>query len=184
LLDWPGAHSHRAIDAPRAGKTTRVMLLFLDFDGVLHPDPCFDEQRLFENAPRLAEALAGFPEVAIVLSTSWRTQRTMAELAALLPAGLRERVIDVTPAVAPSDTPAALVPYRRQAECTSWLRRRGHERMPWVALDDRPSLFAPYCDQLILCDSRYGFGEATARRLRSALGRSRARLRSRVDALI
>ena len=60
----------------------KAMILFLDFDGVLHPDPCFEEARLFENAPRLSAALAPYPEVAVVLSTSWRTQRTLAQLVA------------------------------------------------------------------------------------------------------
>jgi histidinol phosphatase-like enzyme len=57
-----------------------TMILFLDFDGVLHEDPCFDEARLFECAPGLAQALEPFPEVRIVLSTSWRTDRTLAEM--------------------------------------------------------------------------------------------------------
>lgn len=55
-------------------------LLFLDFDGVLHPDAVYRTRRgvelraegkLFMWAPRLVEALAEHPDVSIVLSTSW-----------------------------------------------------------------------------------------------------------------
>ena len=55
----------------------------------------------------------------------------------------------------------------------TWLRAQGHEKTPWVALDDRPSLFAPHCEQLILCDSNVGFVDATARRLQAVLLRGR-----------
>lgn len=160
-----------AIRPPSPGSAP--MILFLDFDGVLHEDPCFDEARLFARAPELAQALEPFPEVRIVLSTSWRSQRTLAEMTQPLPEPLRRRVIDTTPLVIAADTPAALRPYRRQAECACWLRSQGHEQSPWVALDDRPSLFAPHCAQLILCDSNVGFVDATARRLQAALLRGR-----------
>ena len=47
------------------------MTLFLDFDGVLHPDPCvvqfkFCQRNLIEGI------LREFPQVDIVLSTTWR----------------------------------------------------------------------------------------------------------------
>jgi len=161
-----------------------TMILFLDFDGVLHEDPCFDEARLFARAPGLAAALEPFPEVHIVLSTSWRTERTLAEMSQPLPEALRRRLIDATPLITASDSPAALRPYRRHAECACWLRRQGHEQTPWFALDDRPSLFAPHCEQLILCDSNVGFVDATARRLQAALLRGRFRVRKPAGAAV
>jgi len=158
------------------------MILFLDFDGVLHEDPCYDEARLFVRAPDLAQALEPFAEVRIVLSTSWRTQRTLDEMSQPLPPALRQRIVDATPLVAPSETPAALRPYRRHAECACWLQRHGHDGTPWFALDDRPSLFAPHCEQLVLCESNVGFVDATARRLQAALLRGRFRHRQPVGA--
>ena len=161
-----------------------AMILFLDFDGVLHEDPCFDGQRLFARAPGLAQALQPFPEVQVVLSTSWRTDRTLAEMLQPLPEDLRRRVVDATPLITASDAPAALRPYRRHAECACWLRRQGHERTPWFALDDRPSLFAPHCEQLIVCESNVGFVDATARRLQAALLRGRFRRAQPVGAAV
>jgi len=164
--------------------TAGKMILFLDFDGVLHEDPCFDERRLFARAPDLVQALAPFPEVQIVLSTSWRTKRTLAEMTQPLPDGLRKRVVDATPLITSSDAPAALRPYRRHAECACWLRRQGHAQTPWFALDDRPSLFTPHCEQLILCDSNAGFVDATARRLQAALLRGRFRRSQPIGAAV
>ena len=55
-------------------------ILFLDYDGVLHPDDVYLEcgrpvlhatGQLFMWAPLLEDALADHPDVRIVLSTSW-----------------------------------------------------------------------------------------------------------------
>ncbi|WP_231909764.1 HAD domain-containing protein [Cupriavidus nantongensis] len=56
------------------------MIVFLDYDGVLHPDAAYlvkgrPELRatgtLFMWAPILEETLAPYPDAQIVLSTSW-----------------------------------------------------------------------------------------------------------------
>lgn len=60
-------------------------VLYLDADGVLHHDEVYwsrsrgvymdiPERSLFEYAPLLVTALAAFPEVRIVLSTTWVRQ--------------------------------------------------------------------------------------------------------------
>lgn len=57
-------------------------VLYLDFDGVLHPDSAYRTRNgiellhhpghsLFEHVPLLDEVLAPYPDVKIVLSTSW-----------------------------------------------------------------------------------------------------------------
>lgn len=53
------------------------MILFLDFDGVLHPffpraDRSDEENQLFAYLPRLEGVLRDFPEWQIVISSSWR----------------------------------------------------------------------------------------------------------------
>lgn len=81
--------------------------LYLDFDGVLHhcdvmnkPDkpPSLDARLgvLFEHAPRLAQALEPFPDVRIVLSTSWVRERSFSFAKRRLPATLQKRVIGAT----------------------------------------------------------------------------------------
>jgi len=160
------------------------VILFLDFDGVLHPDPCTDAGRLFEHAPRLARVLDAFPGVGVVLSTSWRTLRAEQELIAALPSSLRPRVLGLTPRCSDFTPPIELVPYRRQAECAQWLREHGMAADPWWALDGRAEWFVPYCEHLIECDPRTGFDERVAARLASVLTVARERISGDLDLML
>ena len=159
------------------------MILFLDFDGVLHPDPCRDDQ-LFAQAPRLASALEEFPEASVVLSTSWRTFVGLEKLLLPLDAEVRRRVLGVTPRFADFSAPRALVPYRRQAECVQWMTENGMNDAAWLALDDRPSWFEPYCENLITCDALVGFDDEAAGRLRTALLRARRHMTLTLDEVL
>lgn len=84
-------------------------VLYLDFDGVLHHEDVWRHPRrglyfggkgaghtLFENGPILEQLLAPYPEVVIVLSTSWVRALRYSHAAAKLPLSLRERVIGAT----------------------------------------------------------------------------------------
>jgi hypothetical protein len=150
-----------------------ILILFLDFDGVLHPDPCFDALRLFEQVPRLEAVLAEFPETDLVLSTNWRTDRTLTQLREFLGSAIATRVVGATPYFGSFAAPARLLPYHRHAECVQWLLENDAEDQAWIALDDRASMFAPACDQLIECDSARGLDDSAAGRLRFALLRAR-----------
>jgi hypothetical protein len=160
------------------------VILFLDYDGVLHPDPCRDAAQLFEHAPRLVHALGNFPQVAVVLSTAWRQGRSYERLLAPLPAALQERTIGVTPNFSDFTSAAALIPYRRQAECLRWMHQNRLEDEPWLALDDRPCGFTPYCENLIGCHPQSGFDVAISARLRSTLQRHFEGRAQTVDLLI
>jgi hypothetical protein len=160
------------------------VIVFLDFDGVLHPDPCNDRGRLFENAIRLAQSLSPFAEVGLVLSTAWRTLRPFDELLGMLPDELSERIVDRTPVFGSFKARPSLIPYRRHAECVQWLADNHLQDSDWLALDDRPDEFAPYCDNLIACHSDLGFDDRVDARLRSALLRHRQRQGNRVDLAI
>lgn len=83
------------------------MILFLDFDGVLHPAHVYYERgkivlhapegiTLFHWVPELEAALRGHPDVKIVLSTSWVPTLGFDEAKARLSAALQERVIGAT----------------------------------------------------------------------------------------
>jgi hypothetical protein len=80
-------------------------LLFLDFDGVLHPDAVYltlagvelrAEGELFMWAPLLVEALSNVSTVSIVLSTSWVRNLGFYAARRALPAALQPRVIGAT----------------------------------------------------------------------------------------
>lgn len=81
-------------------------LLFLDFDGVVHPqDDTNHPAGWFRWLPLLANLLAPWPDVKIVVHSSWRYEHTDAELRELLgplsarfagsaPRGPREQAIE------------------------------------------------------------------------------------------
>ncbi|MGL4316120.1 MAG: HAD domain-containing protein [Pseudomonas sp.] len=80
-------------------------VLFLDFDGVLHPDAVFmtrkgpklrAEGSLFMWADLLVEVLEDFPHVQVVLSTSWVRHLGFSRARSYLPAPIKARVIGAT----------------------------------------------------------------------------------------
>ena len=130
-------------------------ILYLDFDGVLHPASGRPEH-LFCYAPRLADCLAG-REVAIVISSSWRFQYSLQELRALLPRELAARVCGVTGDPVPGQ-------HARWQEILIDVRQRGASvgqgPARWRALDDAFLEFPKNTPELILCHPQTGFGEA------------------------
>lgn len=81
-------------------------VLYLDYDGVLHPDEayrvrgrivlCCEGMSLFEFAPLLAQHLEPYPDLRIILSTSWVRVLSFNEARAWLPDALASRVIGAT----------------------------------------------------------------------------------------
>ena len=94
-------------DATNSPKT-RLDVLYLDFDGVLHPESVFVSasrgihlrdapgRQLFENAQTLNEELRPYPNVKLVLSTSWVRALGYDRARARLPSELRERCVGAT----------------------------------------------------------------------------------------
>src|SRR5438128_5315956 len=74
------------------------MILFLDFDGVLHRfgDRIADYCRFL---PRLEAVLRDYPDVKIVVSSDWRKHHTLEELKGFFSADIGKRVIGVTPSL-------------------------------------------------------------------------------------
>ncbi|MEO8171185.1 MAG: HAD domain-containing protein, partial [Oxalobacteraceae bacterium] len=142
-------------------------LLFLDFDGVLHPfamPP--DAAQLFCHLPRLEGVLRDFPEVQVVISSTWRESRSLAELAALFSPDIACRIIGVSPVIAiRSLADANAVRYR---EIVQFLEGQDKEEpIKWIALDDDADLVPPHCPNLIQCID--AFGSAEEAQLRQAL---------------
>ena len=80
-------------------------ILFLDFDGVMHPDAVYlgrqgpalkADGELFMWAPILVKMLADFPTVSLVLSTSWVRHLGHKRALSYLPHELQDRVIGAT----------------------------------------------------------------------------------------
>lgn len=147
------------------------MILFLDFDGVLHPDPCRNEDMLFCRLLHFESVMRDFPEVDIVITSIWRNTRDLAKLRALFSPDIAKRIVGVTPDWREVEQLVSVVgPYSRQVEIEGWLRQAGREGEPWLALDDRPKLFAPLLPNLICCDPEQGLGHEAIRQLRHRFG--------------
>jgi hypothetical protein len=141
-------------------------ILFLDFDGVLHPDgvALFSKLRLFE------EHVLRMPEVEIVISSTWREDHSLDELRSYFSVPLRDRIIGVTPSLEDGYDCGG-----RQREIEAFLDSAGcsSDNASWVALDDMPLFFASHYPHLILTDSAQGFTESNGQALLQWYERSR-----------
>lgn len=142
------------------------MTLFLDFDGVLHPDgfryPVRDF-RYFHLLPRLEGLLRQHPHVRIVISSLWRLRMDLPQLREIFSPDIRDRVIDTTPLPLRFDDAIYILDFRER-EIVRWLEANGGIDQPWVALDDAP--FLHYLDRLVPCKSLIGFDNEAERALR------------------
>jgi hypothetical protein len=124
-------------------------VLFLDFDGVLHPGTT-GTMRLIKE---LEQLLAHYPDVVVVISSSWRMGESLDELRAWFSPEFAPRIVSVTPVLDQSQ-PAA-----RQAEIESWLQN--NPTVHYCALDDEPPLFRPGCPWLVVTNGRTGLTKHT-----------------------
>ena len=163
------------------------MIIFLDFDGVLHKENVALKRckkssvrwlkeyerryltstgyyvkgtNLFEHAERLAKALAPYPEVQIVISSTWREHFLPENLLSFLPRTLADRVIGQTPHYDKYGGVGA-----RLQEVLAYLHGNGFADRQWIALDDQAQLFWDDTknppDNLFICGND-GLTEETA----------------------
>lgn len=151
-------------------------VLYLDYDGVLHHDAVYrhhrrgiyiDQERasghrLFEYAPLLERALAPYPDLRIVLSTTWVRVLGFQRARDRLPTALADRVIGATfhsqaHGQSPMHTDAFLEMSRGEQVWADVTRRRPKR---WLALDDAVDDWpVELADKLVACDSSCGLGD-------------------------
>lgn len=144
------------------------MILFLDFDGVLHPIRCVGclDEPLFSRAPALWEILRACPHVKVVFSTTWRVSYPLCELVKFTTQSggedLAHRFVGTTPDLENEGHYG-----RRDLEIQSWLNDHGHTG-PWLAIDDMQDLFPDEAGEkadyphLYLVEYRTGLTDADA----------------------
>nr|WP_085706893.1 HAD domain-containing protein [Pseudomonas sp. B35(2017)] len=155
------------------------LALFLDYDGVLHPDAVYRTKHGLELRARgemmmhahiLTDLLQDFPDIRIVLSTSWVRLLGYSRARAALPAKLQARVISATWHSRMTRSPIeGYDSWSRHEQIRAAVTRAGITH--WLAIDDDTDHTWPAHDhRLIRCESNMGLGsEATQMELRDKL---------------
>ena len=145
------------------------MILFLDFDGVLHPE--YEGQATpadvaFCHRPRFEAIMRDYPCVEIVISSTWREQLTLAALQAQFSPDIAARIIGATPIIPRMD--GKYIPARRESEILGWLAAAVRAHEPWLALDDAAWQFQLHRNRLITCTRHLGLDDKSEAALRTA----------------
>jgi hypothetical protein len=138
---------------------SKEKLLFLDFDGVLHPSH-FAGDAPFSRAHLLEETLAQFAPK-IVVSSSWRFTHSLLKLQKSLPTAIGQLIIGAT-------GPAIIGKYPRYQEIQNYLG--GYGPADWRALDDSHWEFPRTCEKLIRCNPNTGINDRQVLELQQWLG--------------
>jgi hypothetical protein len=126
---------------------TRV--LFLDFDGVLHPTTNFTSDGpliktvLFGWLPNLRAVLTPHPDVSLVVHSTWRLTHDVNELRGVLGV-LGRHVVGATPLG------------ERYASIRAWLDMNPQVTSYRILDDDAAEFPKPAPAELVLCDPRAG----------------------------
>ena len=139
---------------------SKEKLLFLDFDGVLHPTH-FAGESPFSRAHLLEETLAQFAPK-IVISSSWRFTHSLEKLQRSLPTSIGQLIIGTT-------SSAIVGKHPRFQEIQNYLATYG--TADWQALDDSYWEFPSPCPKLIRCNPNTGVSDKQILELQQWLGK-------------
>jgi hypothetical protein len=124
---------------------SKEKLLFLDFDGVLHPTHFAGESPF--SCAILLEEIFNLLSPKIVISSSWRFTHNLEKLQKTLPSFISSHIIGVTGA-------AIIGKHPRFTEIQNYLQSYGPA--DWRALDDSYWEFPNPCPRLIRCNPNTG----------------------------
>ena len=139
------------------------MILFIDFDGVLHPVQC-DPSQQFIHVARLEVVLRQHDGLMLALSTSWQDAHSIDSLRRHFSGDIAKRIVGGTFSADPDRKAKS-----RHQQIQMFLRASRRPQDQWTALDDTADGFPPRCTQLVLCDPARGFDEQAETRLRTRL---------------
>ncbi len=143
------------------------MILFLDFDGVLHP-AIAREDTVFCCLPHLWSIMRARPAVQVVFSSSWRETFDPEVMLDFVTANGGEDLLDRF--VGSNPVLRNVQVYQREAECLAWLRGNGMRDRRWLALDDAGHGFQERSRHLYLVDHQSGLQSADVPRILKRIG--------------
>ncbi len=130
-------------------------VIFIDFDGVLHPPEYLgfkeiDGELVFATDSRfcwadiLLRIISDYP-CDLVVHSSWRNSNSLAEIQSMLPSTLGRHIVGITEGENRYEGILAYVTDKRPES--------------YVILDDMADEFPANCKELILCDSDSGISD-------------------------
>jgi len=137
------------------------MILFLDFDGVLHPSPNKMSTE-FSALPLFEDWLRKHEKVDVIISSSWRDVMDIDVLKAIFSQDLQDRIIDKCPTL-PFDKIEHEAHWRYK-EIMEWIAINRYEGQ-WVALDDAVDAFPEQHPHLVACNQKVGLTNLVIERL-------------------
>jgi hypothetical protein len=154
-----------------------MVIIFLDFDGVLHPYaswPFTEEARRshFQHLPRFETVLRDFPNVRVVIASDWRRHNSIDELRRNFSGDVQSRIIGVTAL----DRESIDAVGHRHLLAERYLADNGLPETAWIAVDDTEENYFP-SSPLVLCVDYFGEPQETL--LRSMLGHLQFRAQRR-----
>lgn len=160
IILWPrrarGIHKH----FDHAGNQKPMPIIFLDFDGVLHPADEGEKALMAENgsspqiftwAESLASLINDFPAVRVIIHSAWRNVFPLEDLKALLPAALASRVCATTQPGLPRWDSIELYLNDQEAKHRC--------KCQFIIIDDEPCEFPASHPSLIVCNPALGMSE-------------------------
>lgn len=144
-VPWPGG----AVQA-LAVRDSGCRVLSVDFDGILHPAAPADAtacEHPFGWLPLVAGVLAPYPDVGVLVHSTWRYAYSSSELYEML-GELGPRFVGATP----------LGP--RYVSVRLWLQHNRAFTSCRIRDDDPTAFPTPAPPELILCDPRHGVSDA------------------------
>ena len=144
------------------------MIIFLDFDGVMHPffpmpELLDEENQYFSRNEQLWKILRALPTACVVFSTSWRDSHDFDSMLDFVTRDggedLVHRFIGLTPNLEAEGHYG-----RRELEIKRWLTTNAHTGA-WLAIDDMAELFAGGHSNLYWVDGDCGLTNADAEKI-------------------
>lgn len=142
-------------------------ILFLDFDGVLHPLGA-SKQNLFTRSSYLEDSCANYP-CEIVITSNWRITNTIDEMILRLPLSIRSKVRGATGVLQEKK-------HKRFQEIKNYLEVNKLYDVSWVALDDSYWEFPNSCSNLIRCNPNVGLAKTEQVKIVDWLGSKSSQL--------
>ncbi len=130
-----------------------TFIVFLDFDGVLHPTRASEHEKFRPEAIHAVNRILDELEANIVLSTAWRMDFGIEKFNKWF----KDRIIDSTP-VHELDLQKK---HPRFHEIIDFLKSREWSHVPWIAIDDKRTHF-PGNSPAYITDAKTGITDKDA----------------------